>query len=73
MLFFKPICSLCSMLYSEWVVCPSDGFPCNLVEEVANEVEEQLEDLEEVAEGDAKPEGETTSQHVEQTSVLEAV
>ena len=61
------------MLYSEWVVGPSDGFPCDLVEEVANEVEEQLEDLKEVAEGDAKPEGEATSQRVEQTSVLEAV
>ena len=58
------------MLHSEWVVGPSDGFPCDLVDDVANEVEEQLEDLKEVAEGDAKPEGEATSQRVEQASVL---
>ena len=58
------------MLYSEWVVGPSDGFPCNLVEEVANEVKEQLEDLKEVAEGDAKPEGEATSQGTEKASIL---
>ena len=61
------------MLYSEWVVGPSDGFPCDLVDEVANEVEEQLEDLKEVAEGDAKPEGETTSQRVEQAPISDSV
>ena len=69
----KPICNLCSLLYSEWVVGPSDGFPCNPVNEVANEVKEQLEDLKEVAEGDAKPEGEATSQRVEQAAILDSV
>ena len=61
------------MLHSERVVGPSDGFPCDLVEEVANEVEEQLEDLKEVAEGDAKPEGETTAQSVEQAPISDCV
>ena len=41
------------------------------VDEVPKEVKDQLKDLKEVAEGDAKPEREATSQGGEQTSILD--
>ena len=59
--------------FSERISCSSHDSTSHPVDDVAKEVKEQLEDLKEVAEGDAKPEGETTSQRIEQASVLEAV
>ena len=41
----------------------------HLIDEVPKKVEDKLKDLEEIAEGNAKPEWETTSQGVDQTSV----
>ena len=41
-----------------------------MVDDVPKEVEGQLKDLKEIAEGDAKPKGETTSQCAEQASIL---
>ena len=58
------------MHHSEWIGSPSNGFFSNMVDDVPKEVEGQLKDLKEVAEGDAKPKGETTSQCVEQASIL---
>ena len=54
----------------QWIGGSSNSFVCNLVEKVSDQVKEQLENLEEVAEGDAQPEGETAAQGVEQTPVL---
>ena len=42
----------------------------HLVDEVPKEVKNELEDLKETAEGDAKPERETTTQGVEEAPVL---
>ena len=58
---------------SERISCSSHDSPSHPVDDVANEVEEQLQDLKEVAEGYAKPEGETTSQCVEQAPVFDSV
>ena len=49
-------------------VCPNQSAE-HLIDEVPKKVEDKLKDLEEIAEGDAKPEWETTSQGVDQTSV----
>ena len=38
---------------SEWIGSPSNGFFSNVVDDVPKEVEGQLKDLKEVAEGDA--------------------
>ena len=56
--------------YSKRVVGPSNGFLSHLVHEVPKEVKNELEDLKETAEGDAKPERETTTQRVEEGPVL---
>ena len=61
------------MHHSEWIGCPSNGFFSNMVDDVPKEVEGQFKDLEEIAEGDAKPKGKTTSQCVEQASILKMV
>ena len=58
------------MHHSEWIGSPSNGFFSNMVDDVPKEVEGQLKDLKEIAEGDAEPKGETTSQCVEQASIL---
>ena len=44
-----------------------------MIDEIPNEVKDKLQDLKEVAEGDAKPEGEATSQGAEQASILDSV
>ena len=49
-------------------ICPNHSAE-HLIDEVPKKVEDKLKDLEEIAEGDAKPEWETTSQGVDQTSV----
>ena len=49
-------------------ICPNQSAE-HLIDEVPKKVEEKLKDLEEIAEGNAKPEWETTSQGVDQTSV----
>ena len=54
----------------QWISGSSNSFVCNLVDHVSNQVKKQLEDLEEVAEGDTQPERETAAQSVEQTPVL---
>ena len=54
----------------QWIGGSSNSFVCNLVDHVSNQVKEQLEDLEEVAEGDAQPKRKTAAQGVEQTPVL---
>ena len=56
--------------FSKRIVGPSNGFPCSSIEDVPKEIKHQFKDLKEVAEGDAKPERETTSQGVEQTPIL---
>ena len=58
------------MCHSEWIGSPSNGSFSNIVDDVPKEVEDQLKDLKEAAEGDAKPKGETTSQCAEQASIL---
>ena len=56
--------------YSKRVIDPSNGFLSHSVDEVPKEVKNELEDLKETAEGDAKPERETTTQGVEEAPVL---
>ena len=41
-----------------------------MVNDISKEVEGQFKDLKEIAEGDAEPKGKTTSQCVEQASIL---
>ena len=45
----------------QWIGGSSNSFVCNLVDNVPNQVKKQLEDLKEVAEGDAQPERETAT------------
>ena len=45
----------------QWIGGSSNSFVCNLVDNVSNQVKKQLEDLKEVAEGDAQPERETAT------------
>ena len=59
--------------FSERISCSSHDSTSHPVDDVANEVKEQLQDLKEVAEGYAKPEGETTSQRVDQASIADSV
>ena len=54
----------------QWIGGSSNSFVCNLVDHVSDQVKKQFKNLEEVAEGDAQPEGETAAQGVEQTPVL---
>ena len=65
------VCELLLLYFSlQWIGGSSNSFVCNLVDNVSNQVNKQLEDLEEVAEGDTQPERETAAQGVEQTPVL---
>ena len=74
--WLQPICLkyayIVSILRYYWYdlfdICPNN-FAEHLIDEVPKEVEDKLKDLEEIAEGNAKPEWETTSQGVDQTSV----
>ena len=61
------------MHHSEWIGCPSNGFFSNMVDDVPKDVEGQLKDLKEAAEGDAEPEREAASKGVEHTSILDSV
>ena len=67
---FISIWSTFFMHHSEWIGSPSNSFSSNVVDDVPKEVKGQLKDLKEVAEGDAEPKGKTTSQCVEQASIL---
>ena len=58
-------------LYSKRIVSSSNDSPKNVVDDVPNEVKGEFNNLKEAAEGDAKPERETTTQGAEHTSVLE--
>ena len=74
--WLQPICLkyayIVSILRYYWFdlfdICPNQSAE-HLIDEVPKKVEDKLKDLEEIAEGDAKPEWETTSQGVDQTSV----
>ena len=55
---------------SEWICCSPNSSSSQAVDNVSNEVKSQLEDFKEVAEGDAKPKGKTTSQGAEKAPVL---
>lgn len=52
------------VLQRGFVVLPSHGSSMHLVDDVSKEVQEQLEDLEGAAEGEAKPEGEAVNREV---------
>ena len=70
---FISIWSTFFMHHSEWIGSPSNSFFSNMIDGVPKEVEGQLKDLKEAAEGDAKPKGETTSLCAEQTSILKMI
>ena len=68
-----------NLYHREWIYilctldrigCPSNNSSKHAIDEVPNEVKDKFQDLKEVAEGDAKPEREATSQGVEHASVL---
>ena len=61
------------MLWSSKRVCgPSYHSSEHPVDDIAKEVKEKFKDLKEVAEGDAKPEREATTQGVEQAPILDS-
>ena len=63
-----------SVLWSSKRVCgPSYHSSEHPVDDVSKEVKEKFKDLKEVAEGDAKPEREATTQGVEQAPILDSV
>ena len=55
---------------SERICCSSNGPVRHSVEDVSNEVDDKLKDLKEVAEGDAKPERQASTQGTEKASIL---
>ena len=55
------------------ISCSSNYSSKQAIDGVPNEVKEKFKNLKEVAEGDAKPKRETTTQGVEQASILNGV